>query len=80
MLDLAPFPGAHFEWYEHSLQFLLNFTQGLEALHPDCVAANHDAPHKCLFANETLVGFGYTYIFLNTPPSNQPTNQSSMIA
>ena len=76
MLDLSPFPGAHFEWvrlafrclcdclllkqdclssqYSGSLQFLLNFTQGQSALHPDCVTANKDAPWKCLFANETL--------------------------
>ena len=54
MLDLAPFPGAHFEWYSTSLQFLLNFTKGEAALHPDCVAANHGEAWKCLYANETL--------------------------
>ena len=44
----------HFEWYSSSLQFLLNFTQGQSAIHPDCVAANQAEPWKCLFANETL--------------------------
>jgi hypothetical protein len=54
MLDLSPFPGAHFEWYSNSLKFLLNFTQGTGALHQDCVSANKEQPWKCLFANETL--------------------------
>ena len=44
----------HFEWYSRSLQFLLNFTQGIGALHPDCVSANRAEPWKCLYANETL--------------------------
>jgi len=54
MLDLSPFPGAKFEWYSTRLQFLLNFTQGHVALHPDCLSANNAAPWKCLYANETL--------------------------
>ena len=44
----------HFEWYSTSLQFLLNFTQGTSALHPECVTANQASPWKCLYANETL--------------------------